>query len=72
MNLLFSGSYGGRGGHAAGVFLSRQDSIPYGSVVEPMDFGSAGGGEFPGAGGGVIILRNATVVHVSDLTLNSQ
>ena len=56
------GSNGGRGGSPRNSFLTRSDSVPYGSYHEPDQLGSGGGGDGGGQGGGAIkIIASATV-----------
>ena len=47
------GSYGGRATSSVGL----TGSDPYGSIYDPLDFGSGAQGALPTAGGGVVLLK---------------
>ena len=61
MSFSSLGSYGGRGGSAKDIFLTKSDSVPYGSYHEPDQLGSGGGGDGGGRGGGAVKIVCYTV-----------
>lgn len=69
MGLIYfiTGSHGGRGGSPENRFLTREDSVPYGSFHEPTSPGSAGGGTGAGKGGGRIKIEASDSVTIDGI-----
>jgi hypothetical protein len=61
--------YGGQGGQGSypSCHATVDGGLPYGNEEEPIDFGSGGGGDTEGAGGGVI-----QIAVLDNLTLDGQ
>lgn len=60
--------HGGRGGRGAGAVVVGQ---AYGDLYEPVRFGSSGGGNKAGAGGGIIWFNITNIIHIDgEVTAN--
>ena len=58
------GGHGGTSGHGAGTSQTGQ---PYGNLYEPFDFGSVGGGNHGGYGGGFLLLNVSVEVKIDGI-----